>query len=263
MVYIVYETINLINNKKYIGVYKTLDPKKFDGYYGSGCLIKSAIRKYGKTNFFRRILYSFEDEKDAFIKEEELITNDIINSSEYYNIAPGGNGGDKISYIRKDEKKILYDQIAKKRRGKKDSDLVKLKKKIAANKRIIDHPHTIPNNKGRKHLGEKLNNILEGIKNTHSGSKFISNGLVEIKISGNMHIVLEKDWYFGRSKKMREFSMNRLHTDISRKKIKESSTGMLCYNNGIENIRIKKGNKIPDGFNRGMIKRKKDEIRKI
>ena len=34
--YIVYETTNLVNNKIYIGVHKTTDPDKFDGYLGNG-----------------------------------------------------------------------------------------------------------------------------------------------------------------------------------------------------------------------------------
>lgn len=34
--YIVYQTINLVNNKIYIGVHKTVDPTVFDGYIGCG-----------------------------------------------------------------------------------------------------------------------------------------------------------------------------------------------------------------------------------
>ena len=36
MKYIVYQTTNLINNKIYIGVHKTVNPDIFDGYIGNG-----------------------------------------------------------------------------------------------------------------------------------------------------------------------------------------------------------------------------------
>ena len=39
MKYIVYQTINVINNKIYIGVHKTKNPDIFDGYVGCGCSI--------------------------------------------------------------------------------------------------------------------------------------------------------------------------------------------------------------------------------
>lgn len=58
----VYETINLINGKRYIGQHSR---KYFDKkYYGSGKYIKAAIEKYGKENFDVIILgwcYSKED----------------------------------------------------------------------------------------------------------------------------------------------------------------------------------------------------------
>lgn len=44
----IYLTTNTINGKKYIGMCTRDD----DWYFGSGKLIKSAIKKYGKENFF-------------------------------------------------------------------------------------------------------------------------------------------------------------------------------------------------------------------
>jgi len=49
---IIYLTVNLINNKFYIGQTITQDRN----YLGSGILITKAIKKYGRDNFKRIIL---------------------------------------------------------------------------------------------------------------------------------------------------------------------------------------------------------------
>jgi hypothetical protein len=62
MFYIVYKTINLVNNKFYIGKHtQNLDPYQFDGYYGSGSQIINAVKKYGKENFIRETLFVFDN----------------------------------------------------------------------------------------------------------------------------------------------------------------------------------------------------------
>ena len=76
MKYIVYETTNLVNNKIYIGVHKTLDPEVFDGYIGNGIYVtqpytykysktafQCAVKKYGPNNFRRKTLAVFDTER--------------------------------------------------------------------------------------------------------------------------------------------------------------------------------------------------------
>ena len=90
MKYIVYKTVNLVNNRFYIGVHKTTTDE-FDGYFGSGVLIQNAIKKYGEENFQRITLFEFDTPEEAFLKEsEEVVTIDINPLS--YNIAKGGVG---------------------------------------------------------------------------------------------------------------------------------------------------------------------------
>ena len=90
MTHFVYETTNLLNGKKYIGKHSTCNMD--DGYLGSGKHLCNSIKKYGKENFERKILKEFNDEKKAYQYEERLVTKEIVDDRNYYNITTGGNG---------------------------------------------------------------------------------------------------------------------------------------------------------------------------
>ena len=49
--FIVYKTTNKINKKFYIGVHCLEAKKSHKTYFGSGKLIKLALKKYGRENF--------------------------------------------------------------------------------------------------------------------------------------------------------------------------------------------------------------------
>lgn len=85
--YIVYQTTNRVNNKRYIGVHKCQDYD--DKYLGSGTNLKKAITKYGIDKFYRMILFVYDNADEAFEKEEELVTDEIVESRDYYNISTG------------------------------------------------------------------------------------------------------------------------------------------------------------------------------
>lgn len=91
MKHIVYLTTNTINGKKYIGKHST-NSIDFDGYLGSGKALLASLEKYGKENFTRETLYSFNNEEEAFLKESELVTQDIVLDRNYYNLTLGGFG---------------------------------------------------------------------------------------------------------------------------------------------------------------------------
>lgn len=95
--YTVYKITNNVNDKTYIGVHKTDNP--YDSYMGSGSAIKQAIKKHGKENFVKEILFVTEDKQEAYNKEAEL-TEDF-NSNSNYNMRRGGVGGFTIENARK------------------------------------------------------------------------------------------------------------------------------------------------------------------
>lgn len=89
---VIYKITNNINNKIYIGK----DKHNRKTYYGSGTLIKQAIKKYGKHNFSKEILEVCTSIDHMNIREIYWIDklNAIKNG---YNIAEGGEGGDTLT----------------------------------------------------------------------------------------------------------------------------------------------------------------------
>lgn len=90
--YYIYRVTNNINSKTYIGQhkYKRLN----DSYMGSGKLLKTAYRKYGKENFTKTIIHSnIETQEMADNLEKYWISYERLCGKAEYNIADGGHGG--------------------------------------------------------------------------------------------------------------------------------------------------------------------------
>lgn len=90
MFYLVYKTINLKNNKYYIGSHSTYN--KEDDYLGSGKVLKKAIQKYGKENFTKVILYEAATSEEMYNKESEEVKKSLFDPL-CYNLNNGGRGG--------------------------------------------------------------------------------------------------------------------------------------------------------------------------
>ena len=91
MYYTIYKTTNKTNGKFYIGKHETKNIN--DSYMGSGRVLKDAIKKYGKENFIKEILFVFETREEMNQKEKDLITEDFVNRNDTYNVGVGGEGG--------------------------------------------------------------------------------------------------------------------------------------------------------------------------
>ena len=87
--YILYKTTNTVNSKYYIGV--SNGNNKW--YKGSGTALKNAIKKYGAKNFTTEIIETFETEEEAFARENHVVTEELVNDRNCYNMKIGGRGG--------------------------------------------------------------------------------------------------------------------------------------------------------------------------
>lgn len=100
--YTVYSVTNLLNRKFYIGCHKTKDP--YDSYLGSGQALRRALSKYGRENFQKEVLWVFDNPKDMYAKEAELVNEELVALTTSYNLKEGGLGGwEHTKILEKDD----------------------------------------------------------------------------------------------------------------------------------------------------------------
>jgi group I intron endonuclease len=119
----VYLITNKINGRKYIG-----SSRKFqidENYYGSGKVIKDALKKYGKENFQRDILW--EGEGNA--RDVETYFLEKINAADnplYYNLTNDARGNN----LHKEEtKKTVSEKLTGRKFSKERCEKISKSKK--------------------------------------------------------------------------------------------------------------------------------------
>lgn len=80
-----YKTTNLVNGKFYYGIHTGPVVERVRLYLGSGILIKQAIKKYGRENFKREVLETFDDYSSAYAREAEVVTEELVKDPMCYN----------------------------------------------------------------------------------------------------------------------------------------------------------------------------------
>lgn len=92
----IYRTTNKVNGKTYIGQHQVVIDGKVNRkpYIGSGILLESAIKKYGRCSFSVATLEWTDDFEKLNKLEEKYIAEERAKSKGEYNIA---NGGDAFS----------------------------------------------------------------------------------------------------------------------------------------------------------------------
>jgi group I intron endonuclease len=152
MHHIIYKTTNCVNNKIYIGYHcQKCDPYEFDGYLGSETTLLKAIKKYGKENFSRETLFYFNTEEEALAKEQDLLTETVLQDPNVYNLTAGG--GKPPSHKGKKKTQAHREKISLSQKGKIISSDTKEKIRIARAKQIINHSPETKQKISKKLLG--------------------------------------------------------------------------------------------------------------
>ncbi|PKG24681.1 hypothetical protein [Niallia nealsonii] len=105
----IYETINKVNGKKYIGKCIYARQNDWKKYLGSGLYLTRAMKKYGKENFEKVILEeAYTDEELNAMEERYILERNAVLSPDYYNIKMTSIGGDIFTTNpRKEEIRLM------------------------------------------------------------------------------------------------------------------------------------------------------------
>jgi hypothetical protein len=115
MKYIIYKTTNTITGKYYVGVTNGNKPS----YLGSGRVLLSAIKEYGKENFVREMLEEFDTEHEAYEREAQIVNETFVADRNTYNIGKGGKGGPGQAKSHKHKEAIRLAILANPTGGRK------------------------------------------------------------------------------------------------------------------------------------------------
>lgn len=263
----VYVITNLINNKQYVGQHTT--NKIDDGYFGSGKVLKQAIKKYGSENFSFEVLEILDNCSQRILDSRE--TDFII---EFNTISPNG-----YNLKGEDHRIPMSDEIKKKISDKKigikmseetknkisDSNMGKFvseetKNKISdsnSGKRWVYNPTTNEHKKIKD-----VDNIPEGfvigsnfshtcseetkekLRNFNLGREMDEETKEKIRVALKGRIVSEET-----KEKLRCASTGQIKSEETRMKIKKTKTGCRWYHHPItfETRQCREGEQ-PKGF---------------
>lgn len=201
----VYKTTNKVNNKVYYGVHQTTNPD--DNYLGSGVELQTDIKKYGKINFKKEVLKTFNTVEEMFEYEAEIVTEDVVNDPMTYNLTLGGYGGlsfagkksvwvQKARGTRKEGfTKEEQEKAHKAWRYYYDNDLEFRKKHNDDLRKAGKLTLTLEAKKKRKETFKEIKH-QQGERNSQHGTMWITDGISSTKINKNLSI--PKGWKKGR-----------------------------------------------------------------
>jgi hypothetical protein len=97
--FIVYKTTNTVNGKIYVGVHKNNGPPDhFDGYLGSGVVLRQAIQKYGESKFVRETISECDSWESALDLEYDIVNEEFVLREDTYNVSVGGRQSRKDGF---------------------------------------------------------------------------------------------------------------------------------------------------------------------
>ena len=207
----IYETTNLVNNKKYIGQHRA---EKFDEkYVGSGKYLWNAIRKYGIENFECKIIEECDSREQLNEREIYWISfYNAVKSKNYYNITKGGKYYNPYEGLNKEDYERACKKLSESSKGKVTINNGKIERRINSselqeylnNGFILGQldSHKMPgerngmyNKTHSNETKEKLVSCNLGKNNPSYGKHWYTDGTNEIYIREDEYELYYKDTY--------------------------------------------------------------------
>ena len=253
MIHSVYKTINLINQKYYIGKHSSENPN--DDYLGSGTALQRAIKKHGLEHFKKEVLFLYESEAEAYNKEREILEElDGVKDPLCYNLCYGGVGFWKGSTHSAESRK----KISESNKGKVRTD--EAKQKYSDSKKGIPKSDMHKQKLSEVNLGKTLDeDTRKKISDSNTGKKRSE----EFCKNQSKRQEGKAFWPKGKlrseetKQKMSAAQKGRIVTDEAKEKLraytqeKNSQFGSMWITDGNTNMKIKKDAIIPEGWSRG------------
>lgn len=245
----IYKITNNISGKIYIGKHKYDKPTLDESYRASGVYINRSIEKYGWQNFTQELV----DIADTL---EELNHKEIYYIKFYqcqyplgYNLTEGGDGlANPSAEVR--------EKMASKKRGTKQSEATKAKR-IASLKKV-EHTLEWRQKVSASNKGTPPSQLArQRSSETHKGSSWYNNGLVEIMSPSEKPI--PEGFTKGRIKNPFPNSKGVPHSPERVAKIAAKKAGTTWCNNGTIEKMLPKDQALPLGFVKGRIKKSKKD----
>jgi hypothetical protein len=197
-IHYIYKTTCNVTGKWYVGMHSTSNEN--DGYMGSGLRLRRSIRKYGAENHIKEIIEYLPTREELSLREQEIITKELISEDLCMNLVIGGQGGfislDGVKKGAKTTNEKYKDQ--QKNWGSKGG--INRIKKHGVCQNWIDKSYDW---NGKKHSDETKQLMSENKKgtgtgdtNSQYGSFWITNGINNKKLKKDSEI--PDGWYKGR-----------------------------------------------------------------
>lgn len=228
---VIYLTENLLDGKIYIGSDIKKQGRGDPQYLGSGVLLSKAIKKYGKENFRKTILFECKSQEELKIQETKFIREYQSFKREIgYNISDGYWGGDTLS--QNPNLDMIREKISKKSKELSKEITIKRQKFFLEESKEEREIRIANIKKGMSNIDksffkdpEYIKNLSEGIKNSKKFQNYIERrtGQKRGKYSVNKDLMIQK-----RIEKIELIQNKKLRSILENIKTKDSST-FSCY----------------------------------
>lgn len=209
---IIYKITNLLNGKFYIGQ----DMKNDPNYFGSGILIKKAIKKYGKKNFKKEIL-EYCSTKEELDSKEIFYINELKAIDNGYNLSIGGTGGSNFKNKKHSEetkKKFKQNWVERKKENNFTHNMTGFKHSEESRKKM---------SRSRKNKYKGENNSMYGKKHSEESRKKMGRPMLgkNNPMYGKIHTEDTKKVISKNTSGKKNHFFGKNHSEETRKKIRE------------------------------------------